>query len=76
MIKSIVTTDHADLITYHADRTGQMPTMYIDSLTRRVVADVSQESRDAFHADATLQRYLSVKVSVWRAIIALREANR
>ena len=76
MIKNIITTDSADLITYHADRTGQAPALYYDKLTRRVVADVSQSSRDAFHADTTLQRYLSVKLSVWRAISALREAKR
>lgn len=75
MIKNII-TDNADLITYHADRTGQAPSLYYDNLTRRIVADVSQESRDAFHADTTLQRYLSVKLSVWRAISALKESRR
>lgn len=75
MIKNII-TDNADLISYHADRTGQAPALYFDQLTRRVVADISQNSHDAFYADTTLQRYLSVKLSVWRAISALREARR
>lgn len=76
MIKNIITTDSADLITYHAGRTGQVPALYIDNLTRRVVADVSTESREAFHADSALQRFLSVKLSVWRAISALKGARR
>lgn len=68
-----MTTDNADLITYHAKRTGQIPPMYIDTLTGRVVADVSTESHDAFIADAALQRFLSVKVAVWRGINGLRQ---
>lgn len=76
MTMNSITTDNADLITYHADRTGQAPALYYDTLTRRVVADVSTDSRDAFHADTALQRYLSVKVSVWRAISVLKEPRR
>lgn len=76
MTKTSIITDHADLIAYHTSRTSQAPSMYFDKLTHRVVADVSTDSRDAFQADTALQRFLSVKVSIWRAINVLREANR
>ena len=76
MIKNIITTDSADLIAYHSARTGQAPALYFDTLTRRVVADISLESREAFYSDSALQRYLSVKLSIWRAISALKEARR
>ena len=69
---SIITTDHADLIAYHADRTGQLPSLYKDALTRRIVADVSIDCRDAFLVDTKLQRYLSAKMAVWRVISELR----
>jgi hypothetical protein len=72
-ISNTITTDHADLISYHAKRTGQIPSLYVDRLTNRIVADISLESRDAFQADIDLQRYLSAKTAVWRAISEMRK---
>ena len=70
--KNQITTDNADLITYHAASTGQLPPLYHDQLTGRIVADISRDSQDAFLNDAPLQRYLSAKRMVWRAISELR----
>ena len=70
--KISITTDNADLISYHAARIGQLPSMYCDQLSGKIVAEVSIESRDAFQNDAPLQRYLSAKMAVWRVISELR----
>ena len=67
-----ITTDNADLITYHASLTNQIPSLYMDTLTHRVVADVTAATIEAFRADATLQRYLSIKRSVWHEIALMR----
>jgi len=72
MRKDIYTTDHADLIAYHAARTDCLPSLYFDTRTMRVYADVSEESRKAFQADLTLRHYLNVKVAIWREIGLLR----
>lgn len=75
MSKTNHTTDDADLISYHAFRTGQAPQLCVDNLTRRVLAIVSQETLTAFHEDTYLQNYLAVKKSVWRSISALKESR-
>jgi len=67
-----IATDHADLMAYDAIKNGQIPPMYVDGLTGRIIADISLDSRDAFLADAPLQRYLSAKMAVWRVISELR----
>ena len=67
-----ITTDNADLIAYHAALSNQIPSLYMDTLTHRVVADVTADSLEAFRADATLQRYLSIKRSVWHEIALMR----
>jgi hypothetical protein len=76
MNKTILATDNADLIAFHAVRIRQAPSLYYDTLTHRVVADVSQESRNAFYNDEPLQRFLSVKIAIWRTINILRESKR
>jgi len=75
-ISNTITTDHADLISFDAKRTGQIPPMYVDRLTGRIVADVSLESRDAFQADIDLQRYLSAKTAIWRIISKMRNRRQ
>lgn len=70
--KSSITTSDADVITYHAAKTGQLPQLYLDRLTGRVVADISPDSQIAFLNDSSLQRFLSAKKAIWRAIGELR----
>jgi len=70
--KNSITTDNADLIADDAKRAGQVPPLYHDQLTGRIVADISRDSQDAFLNDAPLQRFLSAKKAVWRAISELR----
>jgi hypothetical protein len=67
-----ITTDNADLITDHAAKNAQLPLLYQDQLTGRIVADIPYESQMAFLNDAPLQRFLSAKRMVWRAISELR----
>ena len=70
--KNSITTNDADLMTYHTDKTGQKPSMSFDQLTGKVVAEVSTDCREAFLNDLQLQRFLSVKNARWRAIGELR----
>jgi len=65
-------TDNADLISYHAMRTGQMPSMFHDGLTSRIVGEVTLESANAFQVDTHIQRYLSAKTAIWRIIKEMR----
>lgn len=70
-----IVTDQADLIAYHAQETNQLPAFYLDQLTGKVVAEVSHSSQQAFLNDTRLQRLLSVKRQVWRAINELRQKH-
>lgn len=65
-------SDNADAMAYEAARTGQLPTLYIDKMTRRVVADVSSDALASFWQDERLQLYLSVKRSIWHNIALMR----
>lgn len=65
-------TDDADLITYHAKETGIIPKLYRDPLSGRVTATVTMASRIAFMDDVAIQRFLTAKKAVWRAITELR----
>lgn len=75
IIDTTTVTDQADLITYHAEMTNQQPALYHDQLTGKIVAEVSLSSQQAFLNDTRLQRFLSVKRQVWRAINDLRQKN-
>lgn len=67
-----ITTSDADLIAYHAKKTGQIPTLYRGTLSGRIIADVTVESREAFQNDIPLQNFLEAKKAVWRSISQLR----
>lgn len=69
---SNIETDNADLISYHAMRTGHMPPMFRDQLTGRIVAEVTHECATAFQGDTRIQRYLSAKTAIWRVIKDMR----
>ena len=69
---SKIETDNADLLSFHAMLTGQMPPIFRHGLTGRIVGEVSLESVSAFQVDKYLQRYLSTKTAVWRVIKDMR----
>ncbi len=73
---SKIETDNADLLSYHAMLTGQMPPLFRDGLTGRIVGEVSHESANAFQVDTYLQRYLSAKTAIWRVIKEMRNRGQ
>jgi hypothetical protein len=72
MTQDTIPTDNVDLIAHHAARTGQIPSIYMDTLSGRAVADISHTSVTSFQADTVIQRYLTAKRAVWRVIRELR----
>ena len=76
MTPTTIQTDNLDLIAYHTKEAGQLPPLRFDTLIGKVIAEISQDSRDAFQLDAELQRYLSVKTAVWKAVSEIRNRGR
>jgi hypothetical protein len=67
-----ITTDNADLLSHHVTKTETLPKFYQDQLSGRIVADIPSNSQISFLNDATIQKFLTAKKTVWRAISELR----